>query len=58
MPTAIESTAIEAAGLAKRSVYELEPGEIGRDTFRRARESVDAVNEGIRGLIIESWGRT
>jgi chromosome partitioning protein len=58
MPTAIESTAIEAAGLAKRSLYELEPGEIGRDTFRRARESVDAVNEGIRGLIIESWGRT
>ena len=57
MPTAIESTAIEAAGLAKRSLYELEPGEIGRDTFRRARESVDAVNEGIRGLIIESWGR-
>ena len=58
MPTAIESTAIEAAGLAKRSLYELEPGEIGRYTFRRARESVDAVNEGIRGLIIESWGRT
>lgn len=57
MPTAIESTAIEAAGLAKRSVYELEPGEIGRDTFRRARESVDAVNDGIRSLISQSWGR-
>lgn len=57
MPTAIESTAIEAAGLAKRSLYELEPGEIGRDTFRRARESVDAVNDGIRLLISESWGR-
>jgi chromosome partitioning protein len=57
MPTAIESTAIEAAGLAKRSLYELEPGEIGRDTFRRARESVDAVNEGIRALIAQSWGR-
>lgn len=58
MPTAVESTAIEAAGLAKRSLYELEPGEIGRDTFRRARESVDAVNEGILGLIRQSWGRT
>lgn len=57
MPSAIESTAIEAAGLAKRSLYELEPGEIGRDTFRRARESVDAVNEGILGLITNSWGR-
>ncbi len=57
MPTAVESTAVEAAGLAKRSLYELEPGEIGRDTFRRARESVDAVNEGILALIKTSWGR-
>jgi len=43
--------------LAKRSLYELEPGDIGRDTFRRSRESMDAVNEGIRALIAESWGR-
>lgn len=57
VPTAIESTAVEAAGLAKRSVYELEPGEVGRDTFRRARESLDAVNEAIAGLIERSWGR-
>jgi chromosome partitioning protein len=57
MPTAIESTAIEAAGLAKRSLYELEAGEIGRDTFLRARESMDAVNDSIRALIAESWGR-
>lgn len=58
MPTAIESTAVEAAGLAKRSIYELEPGEIGRDTHRRARESIDAVNEGIMALINASWGRS
>jgi chromosome partitioning protein len=57
MPTAIESTAIEAAGLAKRSLYEMEAGEIGRDTFRRARESVDGVNEGILALMNRSWGR-
>lgn len=57
MPSAIESTAVEAAGLAKRSLYELEPGEIGRDTFRRARESIDAVNEGIVALIEAAWGR-
>jgi chromosome partitioning protein len=57
MPTAVESTAIESAGLAKRTLYELEPGNIGRDTFRRARESMDAVNERILELIIESWGR-
>lgn len=57
VPTAIDSTAIEAAGLAKRSLYELEAGQVGRDTFRRARESMDAVNDRIIGLISESWGR-
>ena len=57
MPTAVESTAVESAGLAKRTLYELEPGNIGRDTFRRARESMDAVNERILELIEESWGR-
>lgn len=57
LPTAIESTAIEAAGLAKRSLYELEPGQVRRDTFQRARESMDAVNERVLGLITESWGR-
>ena len=57
MPTAVESTAIESAGLAKRTLYELEPGNIGRDTFRRARNSLDAVNERILELIEECWGR-
>lgn len=57
VPTAIESTAVEAAGLAKRSLYELEPGEIGRDTYRRAKESMDAVNAAIVELIRKSWGR-
>lgn len=58
LPTAIESTAVEAAGLAKRSIYELELGQIGRDTHKRAREAVDAVNEAIIRLINDSWGRT
>ncbi|RKD35817.1 chromosome partitioning protein [Rhizobium sp. WW_1] len=57
LPTAIESTAVEAAGLAKRSLYELEMGQIGRDTHKRAREAVDAVNEAIVHLINTSWGR-
>lgn len=57
VPTAIESTAIEAAGLAKRSLYELEMGQVGRDTHRRARESLDAVNEAIIDLVRKSWGR-
>ena len=57
MSSAIESTAVEAAGLAKRSLYELEPGEVGRDTFKRARESMDAVNDSIVDLVRKSWGR-
>ncbi len=57
LPTAIESTAVEAAGLAKRSIYELEMGQIGRDTHKRAREAVDAVNEAIIRLVNDSWGR-
>lgn len=57
LPTAIESTAIEAAGLAKRSIYELEMGQIGRDTHKRAREAVDGVNDAIVRLINDSWGR-
>ena len=57
MPTAVESTAVEAAGLAKRSLYELEMGQVGRDTHRRAREAMDAVNESILDLVKASWGR-
>ena len=57
VPTVIESTAVEAAALAKRSIYELEPGQIGRDTFRRARESMDIVNMRIVQLIQKGWGR-
>lgn len=55
--TAVESAAIETAGLAKRTLYELEAGNIGASTVRRARESVDAVNGQITQLIEQSWGR-
>lgn len=57
MPTAIQSTAIEAAGLGKRTIYELEAGEVTRATLKRARESMDDVNASIVQLMQESWGR-
>ncbi|ALN75346.1 MULTISPECIES: plasmid partitioning protein RepA [unclassified Aureimonas] len=57
LPTAVESAAIETAGLAKRTLYELEPGNIGASTVKRARESMDAVNQRILELITQSWGR-
>lgn len=56
-PTAVESAAIETAGLAKRTLYELEAGNVGASTVKRARESIDAVNGRIVDLINESWGR-
>ncbi|MEO5756381.1 MAG: plasmid partitioning protein RepA [Mesorhizobium sp.] len=55
--TAVESAAIETAGLAKRTLYELESGNISAATAKRARESIDAVNDQILGLIKQSWGR-
>lgn len=56
--TAVESAAIETAGLAKRTLYELEAGNIAASTVKRARESIDAVNDQILDLIKRSWGRT
>ena len=57
-PTALQSTAVEAAGLAKRTIYEMEPGHIQRATLKRARAAQDAVNEAILDLMRDAWGRT
>lgn len=58
LPTAIQSTAVEIAGLSKRTIYEIEPGEVQRNTLKRARESIDAVNEAILELVHDAWGRS
>lgn len=52
-----ESTAIAAGGVAKKSLYELESGEVGRDALKRARESADRVNAEILETIQRAWGR-
>ncbi|MEP0586477.1 MAG: plasmid partitioning protein RepA [Roseobacter sp.] len=54
---AVESTAIASAGVAKKTLYEIEPGEIGRETLKRALESADRVNAEILELIRAVWGR-
>jgi len=56
--TAVESTSVAAAGLAKKSLYELEPGEVPRESLKRALESMDGVNAEILSLIQKSWGRS
>ncbi|MAM10987.1 MAG: plasmid partitioning protein RepA [Rhizobiaceae bacterium] len=54
---AIESTAIAGAGVAKKSLYELESGEVGREALKRAIESADNVNGEILALLQNVWGR-
>lgn len=55
---AVESSAVQQAGVAKKSIYEIESGEISRQVLLRAIEHIDAVNAEILGLIHKSWGRT
>ncbi len=55
---ALESTAIAGAAVAKKSLYELEAGEVGREALRRAVESADRVNFEILGLAHQVWGRS
>jgi chromosome partitioning protein len=55
--TAWKSTAIADAGLTRQTLYELERGSVGRATYDRAIESLDAVNGEILGLIHKVWGR-
>jgi chromosome partitioning protein len=56
--TVWKSTAIADAGLTKQTLYELERGAVGRATYDRAVESLDAVNGEIQGLIHSVWGRS
>ncbi|KMO25637.1 hypothetical protein VQ02_34430 [Methylobacterium variabile] len=53
-----KSTAIADAGLTKQSLYELERNSVGRATYDRAYESLDAVHREILGLVHKAWGRT
>lgn len=54
---ALESTAIAGAAVAKKTLYELEAGEVGREALKRALESADRVNFDILELIHQAWGR-
>ena len=56
--TVWKSTAIADAGLTKQSLYELDRGAVGRATYDRAIESLEAVNNEIVSLIHRAWGRT
>ncbi len=55
--TVLKSTAISDAGITKQTLYEVERTQFTRSTYERARESLDAVNTEIEGLVQAAWGR-
>jgi|26BtaG_2_1085354.scaffolds.fasta_scaffold00151_3 chromosome partitioning protein len=55
--TSFKSTAVSDATILKQSVYELNRADVNRDTYDRARASMDAVGAEIRSMIQSTWGR-
>jgi chromosome partitioning protein len=55
--SAWKSTGIANAGLTKQSLYELSRGAVGRTTYDRAMESINAVNLEVIDQINGVWGR-
>ena len=53
----LKSTAISDAGLSKQTLYEIPRQSLGRTTYTRALEALDAVNGELEQLIRRSWGR-
>ena len=53
----LKSTAVSDAGLTKQTLYEISRQSIGRSTYTRAVEALDAVNGEVEQLIKRSWGR-
>ena len=56
--TALKSTAISDAGLTKQTLYEVERTQFARQTYERAMESLNAVNDEIEALMQAAWGRS
>ncbi|MGY9046422.1 chromosome partitioning protein ParA [Puniceibacterium antarcticum] len=53
----LKSTAISDAGLTQQTVYEVERNAFHRNTYDRAVDSLNAVNDEIEMLIQQAWGR-
>jgi chromosome partitioning protein len=54
----LKSTAISDAGLTKQTLYEVDRSNFTRDTYDRAIDSMDSVNQSIMELIHRVWGRS
>ncbi len=53
----LKSTAVSDAGLTKQTLYEISRQSMGRSTYARAVEALDAVNGEVEQLIKQAWGR-
>ena len=53
----VKSTAVSDAGLTKQTLYEINRQSVGRSTYARAVEALDAVNGEVEQLIKRAWGR-
>jgi chromosome partitioning protein len=53
----VKSTAVSDAGLSKQTLYEAGRESMNRQTYDRAMESLDSVNNEIEGLVKRAWGR-
>lgn len=54
----VVTTALDASGNTKRSLYECAQGEIGRATFQRAADALDAINNELQRTIERAvWKR-
>lgn len=54
----LKSTAVADAGLTKQTLYEISRRSMGRSTYDRAVEALDAVNSEVEQLIKHAWGRS
>ena len=53
----LKSTAISDAGLTHQTIYEVERSQFNRNTYDRAIDSLNSVNDEIEALVQKAWGR-
>ncbi|PRY88305.1 plasmid partitioning protein RepA [Donghicola tyrosinivorans] len=53
----LKSTAISDAGLTHQTIYEVERSQFNRNTYDRAVDSLNDVNDEVESLIQAAWGR-
>ena len=53
----LKSTAISDAGLTHQTIYEVDRSQFHRNTYDRAMDSLNLVNDEIETLIQKAWGR-